>query len=316
MKKLLNLSLNLSSFIQNKKIKIKLSIYFLTILQCSIFQLHAQEFQTTIFAESNGNLDSIIVGFDITSSIDIDDQFGEVDINNTVFDATFEIRAGQIDLNELQCDDNLIDSNSDLITYMSKIDIVPMDCDGYDFNQTINGLPPYSSFFVRNKDLPVTIKWDSAVFDNDCMNKSFITELHPGGWFDVTCGGESIYLVEMVNQDSLEISNPSAAFLIDSFGDTLSMYHIAIRDEIITSNVSERLAQDIEIYPNPTNDFLNIISDKQEINLVEIYNSRGKLMNRNTNAARIDLNSFPSGIYILRIKVNGIFLTKKVTKFT
>ena len=294
----------------------KTIFHLITILQFLTIQLYAQEFQTSIFAESNGKLDSIFIGFDNSASIDIDNQFGEIDINNTIFDTTFEIRAGQIDLNNLNCGGaNSTDPNYELITYMSKTDIVPRDCNGWDNTQTINGLAPISSIFIRNQDLPVILKWDSSVFDNECLEGSIITDWHPGGWFDASCDGVSVLPTELVNQDSIIINNPSGIFLTDSFGDTLSMFHIALGDKDFINNVTELIEEKIKIYPNPTNGFINIESEELQIKLVEVYNAMGQLVYKNLNTQNIDLEKFPNGIYFLKIDINGLIVTKKINKY-
>lgn len=287
-------------------------IQLITVLQFFTIQLNAQEFQTTIFAESNGQLDSVLIGFDNSASINIDNQFGEIDINNSIFDSIFEIRAGQIDLNFLECDANYF---FPLVTYMSNIDIVPRDCIGWDNSQTINGLNPISSLFMRNKDLPVTVKWDSSIFDNECLAGSIITDWHPGGWFDATCDYVSVLPTELINHDSITIDNPSGIFLIDSFGDTLSMFHVSLGNRDFLDNVYEVLDKKVEIYPNPTSGLINISEEQLKINSVEVYDVMGNLVHRSSNSQNIFLNNQPNGIYILRLRADGLLLTKKISKY-
>ncbi|PZU90631.1 MAG: hypothetical protein DI529_02580 [Chryseobacterium sp.] len=60
-------------------------------------------------------------------------------------------------------------------------------------------------------------------------------------------------------------------------------------------------AKYFNIYPNPTSDYLNIVSSKYDIQKVHIYDLSGKQMLSETKS-KIDVSKLPSGVYMLIIK--------------
>src|SRR5690606_6326331 len=77
------------------------------------------------------------------------------------------------------------------------------------------------------------------------------------------------------------------------------------------------IAQQIEIFPNPTQDFLNISSSNQPFKSLRIYNITGQtisvLQQNNSNFAQISLLGYEKGIYILEVIFeNGLTEMKKI----
>lgn len=77
----------------------------------------------------------------------------------------------------------------------------------------------------------------------------------------------------------------------------------------------------VNIYPNPTKDFIDISISSEDIKSidVELYNLQGKLLymrNFESNNARLNLKDFAKGLYMLKIKdENGFVIqTEKVIK--
>ncbi len=73
---------------------------------------------------------------------------------------------------------------------------------------------------------------------------------------------------------------------------------------------------DINIYPNPTNNIVNL-NTNDVITKVIVIDLAGKIIttsNPNTNTTTIDLTDYPNGIYILNITINGQQLHKKIIK--
>lgn len=71
----------------------------------------------------------------------------------------------------------------------------------------------------------------------------------------------------------------------------------------------------IQVYPNPTTGNIKINCAK-EINQVSIFSLEGKLMNEfnYNNGDQIDLSNLNSGIYLLRIEIDGSIKTIRITK--
>ena len=80
-------------------------------------------------------------------------------------------------------------------------------------------------------------------------------------------------------------------------------------------SVNELVAQTTEIYPNPANNVLNIVSYTVGINSISIFNLNGQeVLNTNVNANQIRLNtsSLANGVYIVDIKSNNNSVKRKL----
>lgn len=280
-----------------------------------VAHLKAQDFKTTITAYSGNEVDSVVLGFDSTATILIDDQFGEIDISSDAFSSNFEIRAGQIKIDLLDCEGNVLAWNPDVLKQMSKIDIVPWDCSFSDTPPNTNSMAPITTLFIKSSDLPVTLKWDSTIFDNVCLEGSIITDWHPGGWFDAGCPELSVEPTLLVFQDSVLITDPGSLYLVDNFGDTISMFYIAFGGYGFLDNVSEQPDLQFSIYPNPFCSTISIdTKNTEKINSIKIYNSIGELIKEARSTDNIDLSNFPNGTYIIKITTKESEITRMVIK--
>ena len=72
------------------------------------------------------------------------------------------------------------------------------------------------------------------------------------------------------------------------------------------------------LHPNPANDFLNIESPNAFINKYEIYDMQGRLVaNASTtevNSLQVNLQSYNSGVYIIKLFSENGTTIKKFTK--
>ena len=84
-------------------------------------------------------------------------------------------------------------------------------------------------------------------------------------------------------------------------------------EETITFNIDTGLSTtdneklDMRIYPNPVNEnFVTIISTVQGLKEIEVYSVTGrKLMDTRTYKSTLNLSSFNSGIYMVKVTING-----------
>jgi hypothetical protein len=63
----------------------------------------------------------------------------------------------------------------------------------------------------------------------------------------------------------------------------------------------------MRIYPNPVNDnFVTIISPVEGLKEIEVYSVTGReVMNTSTNKTTLNLSSFNSGFYMIKVTING-----------
>lgn len=69
----------------------------------------------------------------------------------------------------------------------------------------------------------------------------------------------------------------------------------------------------IKLYPNPSADFITIISDKKEALKVKIYSAEGRLVLNGTyqSGEAIDISSFREGFYLVQANTTTLKLIKK-----
>ena len=110
----------------------------------------------------------------------------------------------------------------------------------------------------------------------------------------------------------------------DGGGSYLQLIDTALDNNLASSWVASNTLNLIEnesdsqiaIYPNPTSDLITITS-KMEMSKIEIFDLEGRFIQTFTTkygVNEIDFSRLSTGIYILRIEINGISITRKVIK--
>ncbi|MFS4471328.1 peptide-N-glycosidase F-related protein [Chryseobacterium sp. T20] len=79
-------------------------------------------------------------------------------------------------------------------------------------------------------------------------------------------------------------------------------------------NVKEIKTVDVNIYPNPTTDFVNVKS-KVEVSSISLFNIEGRKLSETYKENRIDFSSYSTGIYFLHIVLkDGTAFKHKIIK--
>ena len=86
--------------------------------------------------------------------------------------------------------------------------------------------------------------------------------------------------------------------------------HISYCDSVLSTEISKK--NDVEIHPNPTNDFITI-SNVEKSNKIELFSLNGKFLETATSNT-VSLRSYPEGIYILKVTFNDRVEEIKVIK--
>jgi len=90
-------------------------------------------------------------------------------------------------------------------------------------------------------------------------------------------------------------------------------------DSLISS--SKKFVKDlVKVYPNPTNDWINIsFPESNQDNFYTIYNVSGQMMGQgklldgySTNLKRVNVSNFNSGLYFVELSIDGIKHHKKI----
>ena len=109
-----------------------------------------------------------------------------------------------------------------------------------------------------------------------------------------------------------------SAFHIKKIGITDSLLAGATGQALLSTSAKLNRKQtpiQINIYPNPSNGLINVQADANIPYIVNIYNTQGVNLFRNTINAKqgyIDLSRYGSGIYVVEFLVDGKALRKKV----
>ncbi|MGB1120535.1 MAG: T9SS type A sorting domain-containing protein, partial [Saprospiraceae bacterium] len=118
---------------------------------------------------------------------------------------------------------------------------------------------------------------------------------------DIIRGGDSLFSFNVLNIQAVE----SDASTVDLQGQNQDIYWQTLID-IANNTQNVNLSNDINIYPNPATDFLNIETKGLQIETIEIYDLTGRqiLQNQNLINNKLEISTLSNGFYIVHIKTN------------
>lgn len=269
----------------------------------------AQEFMFQLnFTDAVGNKDSLLIGYDISATDTVDAGFGEINIISTPLDTAFDVRISSVyntvsgwspTLNNFQLKKQIVKNNG--------------ICD---FNTLV--------IDVFAKHWPITAIWNDVLFNDTCREGSVLTSVHPGGWWDIG-STSNLYRSELALYSSITFSSNNDGNLSSPFStynsgaylnannDTISVFWLKLGDSSILNTAVNQLVLDnkISVYPNPTNEILNISIAKEldlthaKIFLVDISGRVILTQPINSTESTININHLPNGVYVLKINLNN-----------
>ena len=98
--------------------------------------------------------------------------------------------------------------------------------------------------------------------------------------------------------------------------DNTLVYNIYMRYRTMTTGINEHInAENLKVYPNPTNNIFNIVlPNPTEHFTISVYSSLGQELYKNSNHTSIDISNLVNGIYFLTVKQNDRNWTTKIVK--
>ncbi|MDD2965723.1 MAG: T9SS type A sorting domain-containing protein [Bacteroidales bacterium] len=279
---------------------------FILFILLSLFSISssAQEFSFNMFfTDAAGNKDTITLGFDPSATDAIDIHLGETNIVSSPINGVFDVRV---------TDEWISRQNSQIAgTFHTKKQYIKkMECD-----------EPYSinCIDIYTENWPVTAKWDSTLFNNDCINYSLLTGVNPGGWWDTP--GFVAFLSSRSSVTFLPTDYPGSTewyYYINNSNDTIYIFWNTFGNQnTIFSSIPDRYANSklIGIYPNPVKDDM-IVENYSGVKIVKIQLLSGTSsidLEQFDRAQKYTVSSYPKGLYIARFLLeNGMYVTKKI----
>jgi hypothetical protein len=228
----------------------------------------------------------LTLGYDDNATSGLDPIFGETNSITQPWDSVFEVRITDEYWNRI-----FLQTGSGTF-HLDKQIATKTNCDTWPYYPTID---------IKTENFPVTISWDSTLFDNTCIKGSFITAIEYGMWFHVA--------PEFLSQKSSckiangnDINNPNAGSYYNSTdGDNIYTIWFGFADfNLLTASIDEPFINSVSIAPNPFANSFTIDSDTpfSAINLVD---AMGKNIRFERNAHSITPINCSSGIYFLSV---------------
>jgi hypothetical protein len=164
---------------------------------------------------------------------------------------------------------------------------------------------------------------DTCLFDSASIVMAYVNDVTISNdtvyllWNFITNNGDTImlnanYYFTQNGVYTISISGNCNGQKTDSdfFFDLIEINHVS------TGIENQKLSLlEFDIYPNPTSDFLTILSDQLTINKITIIDISGKALKIiSTDSNVIDITELPSGIYFIKIIAKDKTITKKFVK--
>lgn len=83
--------------------------------------------------------------------------------------------------------------------------------------------------------------------------------------------------------------------------------YVGIRENLLSQDL-------VKMFPNPSNDYIHLLSPEKKITQVQLYNALGQLVLESGSNTRIFVGDLPSGFYQVVIQANDEFLVKSLVK--
>ena len=189
-------------------------------------------------------------------------------------------------------------------------------CDEYEwYGETFTNTGTYSETFTN------ILGCDSTIYLNLNLSNSPSLSVSQSGTALIATpfGGNIPYNYFWSNGDTLPIISPMSngtywLVVVDAnacYSDT-----VFVNVDFVPSHNSN-ISEQIKIYPNPTENIINIVAENNVIELLEITNSLGQVVIRKesqNNVLKVDMSKLEHGTYLLHVLSQDTFLNKIIIK--
>lgn len=273
------------------------------------------------FVDAAGNRDTVQIGFDTSANEFYNPKYGEVDLQNP-FDKAFEVRAAHHSILTGSVAKGILSKK--IITYAEEVFRIPDP-------GTICHNGSKILLFMKTKNFPVTMLWDSLDFLNtrECLSQSYVTPDYnselvdpfyvwidfPGKRFSCLTSSNhfNIHLDPVYTREHFPKEYTYRIVKEFSPGNFDTLYAIAINfihDELVSpcrvfvdqEDYSEK-ASGFLVFPNPATDEISFqcIPD-MECDWIQIHDLLGRKIrkiNKVDRENRIEIRDLSPGYYML-----------------
>jgi len=295
----------------------------------SLVSLNAQQFEeaSLYFEDAQGRKDTLTFGMQEEATELLDEELGEVDIQDTPIDS-FDVRFFKFFSNNLNdkynnnnwyCENvggkgtSVEVSSFREYLYESKeiyFDIDPCVVYHRNFFQERFFIPVESAF-------PVIISWDNSLFQDICSTGSFMSEIPFLNQDRDFCPDLINHpFISLVDSNSVILEQPSLFTILRADSVLVSTYYINIPNTStgdIFNSIGRVNLPKFDIQPNPVVDILNIDLEKEFA--YTIQNARGQVMQKGRANSQINVVDLPDGIYFIQIQdKDNLYQAQKFVK--
>ncbi len=256
------------------------------------------------FEDAAGNKDTVVIGFDANGTKGIDAIFGEEDILNHPWSNNMEVRIGNMTQNPGGGTNMGPYPSSFTAINHTKKQIVKKDC-------SQNWSQAYEVVYVllKHVEFPLTISWDHQAVSNSCTNRNFMTDWHPGCWFDCHVVGTEQEPFDLNTLNSKQLEYISLHNVEGN--DTTQVLFVSMSN--FTLNTKHLSADQFTVSKNPFEEAFSIQGNLEETN-IQILDFQGKKVSFTKSENQFTPTNCSVGIYMLSIEKQGIVQHHKIVK--
>ncbi len=194
---------------------------------------------------------------------------------------------------------------------------------GFDQNYDSKRLPTPISIYSLNSNRELGIQGRSLFNENHEIPLGFSTQVQENQEYTILIGslegnligGAMVYLKDNILNTVTNLSETDYTFTSNA-GHQTNRFVLVFSEEFFgTSGTS---LESITLYPNPTQNILNIVSPQADITSIEVYDLRGRKMNtidfNNQSNYQVDLSNLVSALYFIKINTVSGSITKRIIK--
>lgn len=262
-----------------------------------VSSLSAQEYELKMyFNNTQGDKDSIIIGYDTNATYDIDSVFGESNILGRAYGEDLEVRASIYEYEDIR--------NEDTRIIESKKMIIGKVCEDTKYFDEANAI----MIVIKNVAWPLSVSWNMDAIDEACKRTQLVN-CTPGGWFDVCSGRGGNVLTWMPDTNSAEFADTDYR-IIEENGDTLNAIFVSFSERLGSSVKSDNHYELNEVFPNPTTKTFTFKEKFATGSILEMYDSSGRLIYTQDANKTHEIEKHGQGVYFYQV-VRGARILKR-----